>query len=85
MSPPTGAVPTACREASNRVWRQLAAEVLSRAGLEPYGFRVRSLAATWIAQGMSPDDVRDSACVQRRGDLIVVRSKPHWPWRVVSS
>jgi hypothetical protein len=86
MSPPTyTASPSACHEASNRVWRSLAAEKLHRANLEPYGYRVRSLVATWQAQGMSPEDVRAESQVQRRGDLIVVRSRPHWPWRVVSS
>lgn len=66
------------------MWRQLAAESLTKAGVEVYGFRVRSLVATWKAQGLTTTDVRAEAQVQRRGDLIVVRSKPSWPWRVVS-
>lgn len=85
MSPSTTHSSTARREASNRVWRRTAAESLSKAGIEPYGFRVRSLVATWIAQGMTPSEVAAESRVAQRGDLIVVRSKPHWPWRVTSS
>lgn len=85
MSPPSRTSETACREASNRVWRRLAAEALRRAEVEVYGFRVRSLVATWKAEGLSLEDVQSTPQVQKRGDLIVVRSKPHWPWRVVSS
>ncbi len=83
--PPTGVRPAARREASNRVWRRLAAEMLTRAGVEVYGYRVRSLVATWLAQGLTPEQVQEAAVVQRRGDLIVVRSRPRWPWKVVSS
>lgn len=85
MSPPPIGQQKACREASNRVWRRMATEALNRANVEVYGFRVRSLVATWRAQGLSIEDVTSCATVQRRGDVIVVRSKPHWPWRVVSS
>jgi hypothetical protein len=85
MSPPGQTSAPACREASNRVWRQTAAESLSKAGIEPYGFRVRSLVATWIAQGLTPAEVATEAAIQRRGDVVVVRSKAHWPWRVSSA
>ena len=85
MSALPGREATTCREVSNRVWRRQAVEMLRRAGVEPHGYRVRSLVATWIAQGLTPDEVRAGASLQRRGDVIVVRSRPRWPWRVVSS
>lgn len=62
-----------------------ATAAIRAAGFVPYGWMVRSLVATVIANGEDMTDEELAAWIhQRRGDFVVITSKPKFRWRVSS-